>query len=155
MTMSMDQPIYIQQIKGRMVWHSKYGASDNYLAWGTDSVLATKGQPSGKSSDPWLCPPAPGILLEAISVSKHSFNSITTWLMSGLSIPIGATHAKAVSTAFQAELVLKSPCNLGSTMHRTSPVSIIILTHATIWMLPGFFLAGRPVITSNKTIPKL
>lgn len=51
-------------------------------------------------------------LVRANSVAKVSFSSVTITLMIGLSLGFKETHAIAISTAFQAELMSKSPLNL-------------------------------------------
>ena len=67
-----------------------------------------------------------------ISRAKHSFSSANTSLMSGLWIAAVGTHDMAISTAFQAELVWNSTCNLGSTVlniptfnYRINPVNYV------------------------------
>ncbi|KAK7823488.1 hypothetical protein CFP56_035428 [Quercus suber] len=47
---------------------------------------------------------------------KHSFSLTTTSLIGGLVLEVVDTQAIAISIAFQAELTLKSPPNLGSTI---------------------------------------
>lgn len=94
----------------------------------------------------------------AVTIPKHSFSSINTSVMSGLRVAVFSTQARAISTAFQAELASKSPCSLGSTMLLTSPFSIIGVTHSCIRIispLTSLLMAGWPVISSSRIIPKL
>ncbi|KAK7814621.1 hypothetical protein CFP56_002838 [Quercus suber] len=54
--------------------------------------------------------------IETNSDVKHSFSFATTSLMGGLLVEVEDTQTIAISIAFQAELALKSLCNLGSTI---------------------------------------
>ena len=69
---------------------------------------------------------------------------------------VGTTHAIAVSNIFQAELMLKPPLSLESTMSLSSPLVSMGLSHCIMCFLswPGM-IAGCPVTSSNRTIPKL
>ena len=98
------------------------------------------------------------LFLWTISKDRHSFSSANIWLVSGLSTSIGEVHDMAISTTFHAELMSNLTCNLASTMLRISPLLTIGVTHWSMWMFSPDALctsAFRPVINSNRTIPKL
>lgn len=65
----------------------------------------------------------------ANSAPKHSLSLVTTSLMFGLAVDISDIQSLANSTAFHAELISKSPRNLGSTILLISPVESMELTH--------------------------
>ena len=88
----------------------------------------------------------------ANSIAKHSFSSATTWLIVGLLAELGDRQPIAISTTFQAELILKFLCNLVSTIFFISPLSSKKLTHWLMWVFswdPS--IAGRLVIISKRT----
>ncbi|RYR40622.1 hypothetical protein Ahy_A09g046373 [Arachis hypogaea] len=72
------------------------------------------------------------LCFRANSIAKHSFSSVTISVMYGLLEDLLDTEAIAISTALQTELLSKSPCNLVSTIHFTSPFASIDLTHSLI-----------------------
>lgn len=69
---------------------------------------------------------------------------------------VGTTHSIAVSNIFQAELLLKSPFSLESIISLISPLVIKGFSHWIMCFLswPGM-IAGCPVTSSNRMIPKL
>ena len=78
--------------------------------------------------------------------------------MVGLSTELRLTQAIAVSTAFRAELMSKSPFNLGSTIPLISPLSIrdrTQLIRRSVIPSVLFISAGWPETSSSRTIPKL
>jgi len=119
----------------------------NYLRFGAISVPSTK-----------LISTEPRMLIsDDISMARHSFSSPKISLMSGLCLEVRGTQDSAISRAFQAQLVLNSPCSLGSIMLWISPLSTKGLTHWSMWVWPWwpFIKGGWPVISSHKRIPKL
>jgi len=91
----------------------------NYLRFGVISVSSTK----------FISTESCMLILDDISMARHSFSSPKISLMSGLCLEVGGTQDSAISRAFQAQLVLNSPCNLGSIMLWISPLSTRGLTH--------------------------
>ena len=119
----------------------------NYLRFGAISVPSTK-----------LISTEPRMLIsDDISMARHSFSSPKISLMSGLCIELGGTQDSAISTTFQAQLMLNSPCSLGSIMLWISPLSIRGVTHWSMWVWPlwPLIIGGWPVISSHRRIPKL
>ena len=126
-----------------------------YLAKGVNSVVTFIDIKSTESVVDWVM--RLFLFLRPISTSKQFFNSVTTWLMFGLLADDWETQAIANSTAFQTELVSKSPFKLGPAMLLISPLASMEFTHWIMWILSSWVLlmAGRPVIISNRTTPKL
>ena len=119
----------------------------NYLRLGAISVPSTK-----------LISTESGMLIsDDITMARHSFSSPKISLMSGLCIEVGGTQDNAISRTFQAQLVLNTPCSLGSIMLWISPFSIRGLTHWSMWVWPlgPLIIGGWPVISSHRRIPKL
>jgi len=114
--------------------------NDGYLAERLVSdTVATEANSS-------LAPVFP-LFLWTMSKDRHPFSSVNISLMSGLSTEFGEVHDMAISTAFQAELMLNSPCNLGSTTFWISPPSTMGITHWSMRMISSdaltiAFLAG-------------
>lgn len=96
--------------------------------------------------------------LRALSVTKQSFNSITTLFMVGLLLGMSVTHAIATFIAFHTELMSKSSSILGSTMFFKFPSGSFKLTQSLMCMhsSSSYLIAARwPVIISRSTTPKL
>jgi len=122
-----------------------------YLAWGTTWVLRFMVTSLTESLVSALL-----YLVRAISIAKDSFSSVTITLMIGLRSGFGDTQTVAISTAFQTELLSKSPSNFESTMALISPFAIKELTHWLIWIFSWFLaITGWLVIISKRTTPKL
>lgn len=124
----------------------------DYLGKGLISVVNFNDIISTESFDSvlWLS------IFRANSAAKHSFSSVTTWLMVGLLLELEDTQAIAISTAFHTELVSNFPFILESTILLMSPFSTMKLTHWAMWIFSCVFdKTGLLVIISNSTIPKL
>ena len=94
---------------------------------------------------------------EQIPLSDTPLVLPTTWLMVGLLVEVEDTQSIAISTAFQAEFMLKAPCNLGSTIFMISPWTSMKLTHWLMWIFSSanFSITVRHVIILKRTTPKL